>query len=1008
MTDMLRGSYGSTGVNFGVESCAKVAAKPDVCGLSPSVCGEPGSFTSCTPGNTSATAWSSWRCACAAGFYFDAATKKCQRTCASGYYWDANLKQCRADLCAASPSPCGVMEAFSSCAATPSAPYYTCKCRPGFNFTGATCERISDTAGGICATQPCGDASASSRCTPVTSASGAPSYVCACNTPAYLFDGTLGTCAANPCSRTPSVCGAAGAFTSCTPLSSTDWACTCAAGYFFNATTRMCQAGSCTSYPNPCGALGTYRSCDTLGASDFNCTCSRRYFFYSAAKTCVRNLCAPTNPCGNGSVCSPLTGTTYTCSCPPGQAFDQIAKRCIVDTTPPVLSTPASVISEASGPDGAVVLFTARAYDVQSGATTPTTNVSCSIDGYPTVSSFPVTVATPAPPVFSPAPAALSVRANVPLGAVVNFTVAASDALSGPPVVECTPPSGFTFPYGATTVTCVATDGVGLQASASFSVTVGDPCGSVPSPCGAAGAFTSCTPVGDFDFACQCASGYIADSTGACSSDSQLATPIQLATNASLCLDASETGQLSQRPCAKASSQSFTFQPTGSAAYAICSAAYATARCLTVATSGGSVALADLDPNGAPGQRFYLRPAAGAAGFMLVPVQRPTKCLAVAGVEAAALLAVADCARAGSPAPAEQLFLLPVNASDISSGNLVLPYVLSFASNAIVMDPNGEPNRESVDNFKALFKEAVAAEWSTEAASLSDAAINILTGSVNGEPVDFGDAVEYRHHRLLRTVRNLLHLNSHSAHHPHHLNLHHARHARHHPHNHHGHRELQQLDELQQEAPPSDTESDSPVLPVTLGFTVTWPLAANPPDESLLADSLSAQVSAYVDDVKPVIAAEATSVYVAGSGAGTVVTLPTVTASDNFYVATPVYCTPPSGSVVCKAVDGSGNYATLGIEVTVGQANACASDPCAAGGVVGTTCTVHSGGAYTCNCPKGALAAADPARNRGKLTCYDASLIQEACAIGNAADKAATPTGLCVAAAAALTKPGRR
>src|SRR6185503_1617065 len=60
--------------------------------------------------------------------------------------------------------------------------------------------------------------------------------------------------------------------------------------------------------------------------------------------------------------------------------------------------------------------------------------------------------------------------------AVVNYnTPAGSDNCPLPPnPVVCTPASGSTFQKGATTVNCVVTDGAGLTASCSFSVTVND------------------------------------------------------------------------------------------------------------------------------------------------------------------------------------------------------------------------------------------------------------------------------------------------------------------------------------------------------------------------------------------------------------------------------------------------------------------------------------------------------------------------------------------------------
>ncbi|NYI03878.1 HYR domain-containing protein [Allostreptomyces psammosilenae] len=52
-------------------------------------------------------------------------------------------------------------------------------------------------------------------------------------------------------------------------------------------------------------------------------------------------------------------------------------------------------------------------------------------------------------------------RATGPDGAVIDYTATAEDAVDGPLTVKCTPPSGSVFPVGSTTVTCTATDAAG-------------------------------------------------------------------------------------------------------------------------------------------------------------------------------------------------------------------------------------------------------------------------------------------------------------------------------------------------------------------------------------------------------------------------------------------------------------------------------------------------------------------------------------------------------------------
>jgi HYR domain/Kelch motif/Galactose oxidase, central domain len=69
-------------------------------------------------------------------------------------------------------------------------------------------------------------------------------------------------------------------------------------------------------------------------------------------------------------------------------------------------------------------------------------------------------------------PGDLTVVASGLEGAVVNFTVSATDNIDANPELTCEPASGSTFPVGETTVTCTATDSSGNTATARFSVTV--------------------------------------------------------------------------------------------------------------------------------------------------------------------------------------------------------------------------------------------------------------------------------------------------------------------------------------------------------------------------------------------------------------------------------------------------------------------------------------------------------------------------------------------------------
>ncbi|MEU2615426.1 VWA domain-containing protein [Micromonospora sp. NPDC007271] len=58
-----------------------------------------------------------------------------------------------------------------------------------------------------------------------------------------------------------------------------------------------------------------------------------------------------------------------------------------------------------------------------------------------------------------------TVEATSPAGAVINYPASATDNVDGPLTPTCAPPPGSTFPLGATTVTCTATDAAGNTGS---------------------------------------------------------------------------------------------------------------------------------------------------------------------------------------------------------------------------------------------------------------------------------------------------------------------------------------------------------------------------------------------------------------------------------------------------------------------------------------------------------------------------------------------------------------
>ena len=150
-----------------------------------------------------------------------------------------------------------------------------------------------------------------------------------------------------------------------------------------------------------------------------------------------------------------------------------------------VINCPSDILTDATGPNGAVVYFYATAYggcspltvtyDPPSGSLFPwgTTTVSATAQdncGNSAGCSFTVTV-NPHVPITINCPSNITTAATGPNGAVVYYYATAyggCDALS----LTYNPPSGSLFPFGTTTVTATASDQCGNNNSCTFAVTV--------------------------------------------------------------------------------------------------------------------------------------------------------------------------------------------------------------------------------------------------------------------------------------------------------------------------------------------------------------------------------------------------------------------------------------------------------------------------------------------------------------------------------------------------------
>jgi hypothetical protein len=91
-----------------------------------------------------------------------------------------------------------------------------------------------------------------------------------------------------------------------------------------------------------------------------------------------------------------------------------------------------------------------------------------------TVITYTVDVEANTPPTLT-LPARITAEATSPAGAVVSYTVSASDARDDPdPTPSCVPASGSQFALGTTGVACTVTDSGGLTTTGSFNVVVND------------------------------------------------------------------------------------------------------------------------------------------------------------------------------------------------------------------------------------------------------------------------------------------------------------------------------------------------------------------------------------------------------------------------------------------------------------------------------------------------------------------------------------------------------
>lgn len=199
-----------------------------------------------------------------------------------------------------------------------------------------------------------------------------------------------------------------------------------------------------------------------------------------------------------GVICSRSSGSTFplgTTSVPcsasdsRGNTVTGTFTVRVVDADAPVVTVPAPILLEATGPSGASATWPSPVADDAvdgprpvtcsrtSGATfsvgiTTVTCTSTDVTGNFGVNSFTVTVQDTTGPTLTTVPNRVATATST-AGASVSYPLpTAVDLVDGVRPVTCTQASGTTFAVGVTTVTCTSSDTRGNQASVTLTVTV--------------------------------------------------------------------------------------------------------------------------------------------------------------------------------------------------------------------------------------------------------------------------------------------------------------------------------------------------------------------------------------------------------------------------------------------------------------------------------------------------------------------------------------------------------
>ena len=201
------------------------------------------------------------------------------------------------------------------------------------------------------------------------------------------------------------------------------------------------------------------------------------------------NVAVSFSPVSGSTLALGVTTVTATATDTAGNSSSSMFTITVRDTTPPVITAPASQVLEANSAAGAIATFSGTASDIVDGniavsfspvsgstlalGVTTVTVTATDAAGNSSSSTFTITVRDTTPPVIAQIEN-MVVEATGPGGATVTFPASATDIVDGTVTVHASPASGSTFALGITTVTATASDAAGNSSAKTFTITVRD------------------------------------------------------------------------------------------------------------------------------------------------------------------------------------------------------------------------------------------------------------------------------------------------------------------------------------------------------------------------------------------------------------------------------------------------------------------------------------------------------------------------------------------------------